>query len=317
MVAEQRRFGKDGKGTMRLALGTVAFGLNGYGLPNTDKPKPSMGKVLELLDYAHEHEVEFLDTANAYGDAEETIKIYGAEKFKITSKLKPNCLAGLSNSEILAKVKEELRTDLKRLGLSCLWGYYFHTPEYIYNKKAIAALMECKKEGLVSNIGVSIYEPKDAYYAAKAGIDIIQVPYNILDQRLHKINFFHVAKENGVIIFGRQPFLKELLALPVNKIPSPLKQANVSLRLIDKIVGKYHFTRIEACLLFCLMEDSIDYVVLGVDNIKQLQDNIMLNRFYEASTSMAKAFQPCYAELRESFEHIDSYVIVPSLWKNK
>lgn len=302
---------------MKLVLGTVAFGLDGYSLPNTNKPKPSVDKVVEMLDYAHGHGIEFVDTANAYEDAENRIKIYGAEKFKITSKLKPNCLVGLSNSEILAKVKEELLIDLKRLGLSCLWGYYFHTPEYIYNKKAIAALMECKKEGLVSNIGVSVYEPKDAYYAAKSGIDIIQIPYNILDQRLHKINFFHIAKENGVIVFGRQPFLKGLLTMSIDEIPSYLKQTDASIRLIDKIVSKYHFTRIEACLLFSLMEDNIDYVVFGVDNMKQLQDNMMLNKFYEVGSSMAKAFEPCYTELKESFEHIDNYIVMPSLWEKQ
>lgn len=305
---------------MKLALGTVAFGLDGYSLPNTAKPKPSVDKVMEMLDYAHGHGIEFLDTANAYGDAEDRIKLYGADKFKITSKLKPNCLAGLSNSEILAKVKEELRTDLKRLGLSCLWGYYFHTPKYIYNKKAIAALMECKKEGLVENIGVSIYEPKDALYAIRAGVDIIQVPYNILDQRLHKTDFFKRAKANGVIVFARQPFLKGLLTMSTEEFPQHLESAKSHVGQIDTIVNKYNFQRIMACLLFSLINPNVDYVVFGVDNLSQLRFNMNVNSSTASAIQNWGAianFGQCYEELRATFQDIPDYIVMPSLWEKK
>jgi aryl-alcohol dehydrogenase-like predicted oxidoreductase len=302
---------------MKLELGTVEFGIDGYSLLNTGKPRPSGDAVVEMLDFAHAHGVEFVDTANAYGDAEDRIAVYGAGKFKVTSKLKPNCLEGLSDDEVLPKIKAELQTDLKRLGISQLWGYYFHTPEYIYNRKAFAALMECKKEGLVSNIGVSIYEPKDALYAVRQGIDIIQVPYNVLDQRLYKVDFFHIAKENGVIVFARSPFLKGLLTMSVDKIPSYLKQAETNIRLVDKIVNRYHFRRIEACLFFSLMEKDIDYVVFGADNISHLQHDIVLNELYESESSAIKSFGDCYAELRASFEIIDDYIVMPSLWKKE
>lgn len=301
---------------MRMVLGTVAFGMDGYSLPNVGKLKPSVDEVHAMLDYAYNHGVEFLDTANGYGDAEERINPF-TDKFKVISKLKPNCLEGLDDNEILPVIKAELQTDLKRLGISRIWGYYFHTPEYVYNRKALAALMECKKEGLVSNIGVSIYEPKDALYAVRQGIDIIQVPYNVLDQRLYKVDFFHIAKENGVIVFARSPFLKGLLTMSVDKIPSYLKQAESNIRLVDKIVNKYHFKRIEACLFFSLMEKGIDYVVFGADNISHLLHDIALNELYEGGTNAIKAFGDCYAELRASFETIDDYIVMPSLWKKE
>ena len=317
-MAYKIRFREDDKRVMKIVLGTVAFGLDGYSLPNTGKPKPSFNEMHTVLEYAYKHGVEYLDTANAYGDAEESISSY-CTKFRIISKLKPNCLEEIADNQILPTIKAELRTDLKRLGVTHIWGYYFHTPKYVYNKKAVAALAECKKEGLVENIGVSIYEPQDACYAARQGLDIIQVPYNVLDQRLHKTDFFNIAKANRVTVFARQPFLKGLLAMPVEKIPPHLEFAKHYVAQIDKIVSAYNCQRIKACLLFSLMNPNVNYVVLGVDNLSQLQFNL------DVDSNMAGAIQgwntvanfgQCYEELRATFQDIPDYIVMPSLWES-
>lgn len=305
---------------MKMVLGTVAFGIDGYSLPNTGKPKPTLDSILKMLDYARSNGIEFLDTADAYGDAEERIAIYGADKFKVISKLKPNCLEGVQDREVLPIIKSELQTDLSRLGIPSLWGYYFHTPEYLYNKKAVEALIECKKEGLVENIGVSIYEPKDACYAVKQNIDIIQVPYNILDQRLHKTDFFSISKENKVKVFARSPFLKGLLTMPIDKLPQHLESAKPHMEQIDGIVSKHNCQRIEACMLFSLMNPNIDYVVFGVESLDQLQFNMGINSSIIGAIQnwgVVSKFGKCYEELRTTFQDIPYYIIMPSLWSKK
>ena len=293
---------------MKLVLGTVSFGIDGYSLPNAGNPKPSIKTIFGMLDYAFSNGIEFIDTGNAYGNSEDILGKYGIENIKITSKLKPNCLDGLREKEIFAKVRQELQQDLTRLKIDKMWGYYFHTPKYIYNKEAVNSLFECKKEGLVDNIGVSIYEPTDAINAAKMKLDIIQVPYNILDQRLHQTDFFKIAKESNITVFGRSPYLKGLLTIPIDKIPSHLVGSVKHIRKIDTIISKYKLTRIEASLLFSITSSSIDYVVFGVDTLSQLVENI---RIYTNKTQCDE----CFAKLRHQFQKIPDYVVMPSLWK--
>ena len=114
---------------MKLVLGTVSFGLDGYSLPNAGKPKPTTNDILKMIAYAKLKGINFLDTANAYGDAEDILGLYGASQFKITSKLKPNCLDNISEADIYNKIRQELENDLTRLNISSIWGYCFHTPD--------------------------------------------------------------------------------------------------------------------------------------------------------------------------------------------
>ena len=55
----------------RFSLGTVQLGMD-YGIGD-DKAKPSAEKAFSILDRAMEHGINNLDTANNYGDSEQTI----------------------------------------------------------------------------------------------------------------------------------------------------------------------------------------------------------------------------------------------------
>ncbi len=294
----------------KLQLGTVSFGIDGYSLPSSGKPKPSESKVFEILDYATNNGIGLIDTASAYGNVEDVIGKYpGAANFDITSKLMPNCIDSLLDEDIQAYITRQLHRDLLRLNHSKILGYYFHSERYIYCTAAVAAMKECKREKLVDLVGVSIYEPENAISAAKMKFDIIQVPYNILDQRLHKTDFFNIAKANGVVVFGRSPFLKGLLSLPIESIPKHLGKSSEYIKSIDETAAKYGLSRIELALLFSLAADELDYVVFGVDNIGQLKQDL------EVYKNLDKYDLTCIEELRHLFSRIEDYVVIPSLWK--
>ena len=73
----------------------------------------------------------------------------------------------------------------------------------------VAGLQKAKDSGLVKNIGVSIYDIGEALQAAELGVDYIQVPYNVFDQRLDSTNF-DIAK-NKVKVFARSPFTRVVI----------------------------------------------------------------------------------------------------------
>ena len=73
--------------TTQLALGTAQFGLN-YGITNRDG-QVSEADVRELLQHAQTTDIRYLDTAQAYGNAEAVLgrTLPRPNPFEIISKL--------------------------------------------------------------------------------------------------------------------------------------------------------------------------------------------------------------------------------------
>lgn len=300
----------------RITLGTVQFGLD-YGVSNL-LGKPKLTDSLNILDFASKSGVVFIDTAFSYGDAEEILGRFIArnklaKKIKIISKLKPNIFGErLVEKNKYKIIKWEIEKSLAKLGLDSLDGYLLHTPQYIYDAKIVAALKRCKKEGLIKNFGVSIYDEKDALYAvSKAKVDYIQIPYSVFDQRLDRTDFFRLAKSNHVKVFARSAFLQGLVFIANKNIPVRLRRARGYLERFDKITAKYGFSRAQAALSFSLGNPDIDQVVIGVDSLSQLKEDLEIEKSWFD-------FKKCREELVLEFKNVKDSIIFPSLWlKNK
>lgn len=289
----------------KLALGTAQLGLD-YGI-NNQAGKPDREKALGILAFAYANGIKVYDTAYAYGDAEEILGEFlksqsRRDEIKIITKLNPETL----NAEQIAN---SLKQSLSRLKVDQLDGLLLHSPEHLRNEKIIKALDGLKMQGLTKNIGVSIYEPDDAIYAAGLKeIDYIQAPYNIFDQRLDQADFFRLTKKNGKTVFARSAFLQGLFFMPEEKIPAGLAEAKNYLKKLDKIIAKYGLTRQQAALLFSLNNENIDYAVIGVDNTEQLSEYINIAKH-------VIIFEDCLKELKQEFKNTDKKIITPYLWE--
>lgn len=294
----------------KLALGTAQLGFD-YGI-NNQTGQPSRSESLAILDFAYEQGIRVFDTASAYGEAEEVLGEFISTRnlssqVEIVSKLKPNAIGGATNNQYEI-ILDNLQQSLKRLKRDYVDGYLFHTPSYIRDEALVNCLVKLKAQGLVKNIGVSIYEPEDALYAANlAAVDYIQIPYSILDQRLDQTDFFQIAKHNQKTIFARSAFLQGLLLMPEEKIPPHLEKVKGYLRELDEIISRYGLSRQAAALLFSQQNENIDYVVLGVDNIPQLKE-------YTDLLEQKIDFSACRRELAAKFTNIEREIITPSLW---
>ena len=295
----------------KLVLGTVQFGLD-YGINNFNG-KPSREYSLKMLDLAYERGVRIFDTASAYGDAEEILGEFMlsrglADKIKVITKLQPNIVED-KNRKPYDIILENLSLSLKRLNREYVDGYLFHTPAYIRDKELVDCLRRLKENGLVKNIGVSIYVEDDAIYAAKLDlVDFIQVPYSIFDQRLNKTDFFQIARQNSKTVFARSAFLQGLFFMPEDKIPTHLSNVKEYFKELDEILAKYKLSRQQAALLFSECNKNIDYVVFGVDNLNQLVEDIDI---IEKNID----YEECFKELEKKFINIEKNIIFPSLWK--
>jgi len=300
----------DNKVKTRLCLGTVQFGL-AYGIHNKTG-KPDRKEVFAMLDHALEQGIEYIDTAAAYGNAEELLGEYFSSRkvaadIKVISKLMPNLIED-DCLEAEPLVIKEIEKSLQRLHLDCLEGYLLHTPTNFYNPSIMRGLKQAKEMGLIKKLGVSIYETQHALDVVASGlVDYIQVPYNVFDQRLDQTEFYSLAQANGVMVFGRAPFLQGLLFMQPEEVPEHLARARDYLREFAQVISRYQLPPVEASLLFSVQNPGIDRVVFGVDHLQQLQEDIAV--LANCSDDMEAR-----EELKKHFSKMEKEIIFPSLW---
>lgn len=287
----------------KLCLGTVQFGMK-YGVKNEIKRQPRYEEVVSILDTALAAGIEIIDTANAYGTAEEVLGRYNIAgcSVKLISKMRQ----GISDNP--DAVFNEIRNSLQRMKAHHLACYMLHDPKDMERNGIMQGLCAVKAAGLAETIGVSIYEPDEAMKAAcDERIDTIQIPYNILDKRLDRNHFFEVAKKNGKTLFARSIFLQGLLLMSPQSAEQKVKGSGVYVEQFQRTCKIYSFSYIEGAMLYVLSHPAIDYVVFGVDTKNQLLDNINI--------SIKKVeFSSCYEELRACLNVIPREIIIPSLW---
>lgn len=253
---------------MKLVLGTVQFGLN-YGI-NNSLGKPSLENAFAILDRASELGIDELDTADAYGDSAEVLSSYFKQfpqkKFKVMSKF-------ISDDKI--SYTSSLEKSCQRLGLEFLDGYYFHRFEDFRKFDEFNNVRELKAAGKLKKLAVSLYSLDDLQLAVHSKeVDIIQLPFNIFDRSVEKINLLIEAKKNNKAVYVRSVFLQGLFFKDLNLLPPnlfPLKDALIELH---RLVDQYKINMEELCLNFAVQQDYIDKVVIGVDAVSQLERNI-------------------------------------------
>ncbi len=257
----------------KLALGTAQFGLE-YGIAN-QTGKTQTTEIKKILELAKEEGFDLIDTAIAYGDSEKRIGDTGIKDFKFVSKL-PEIPKDCEN--INAWVEDKVQSSLTHLGTKSLYGLLVHRSENFLddsNKKLINALNMMKLNGLVKKIGISIYDPSECEKALSLSrIDIVQAPLNLIDRRLETSGWLSKLHSEEIEIHTRSVFLQGLLLMPRNKIP---KKFNKWSKYWDRWfleLKKNRLSAAEACLLYPLSLPEIDRVIVGVDNVSQLNEVI-------------------------------------------
>jgi len=295
---------------MELCLGSVQFGMN-YGVRG--QKQPSLKEAVDMLDYATQNGIDTIDTAYNYGSAEEVIGCFiqdnriNRNKISIISKLQPNIIDDKPIEQWYSIMRENLISSLSRLHTDYLDGYLFHSSRYIFDEYLIECLNGLKKEGLVKNVGVSIYEQKEAEAGVNSDlIDMIQIPFSIFDQRLDKGGFFENNKFEGKKLFSRSAFLQGLILMEENEVPIYLQKAVPIIKKIKEVSKQYNISRVSLAINFVKMYTKINYLVFGVDNMKQLKENI--NEFIIDND------KDIIRLISDKFQNLDADIVMPSLW---
>ena len=287
----------------KLALGTVQFGLD-YGVGNQEG-KPTQEKVNEIIDYVVSQNINCFDTAQAYGNSEEVLgeSIKDIPNLFIISKLKSNFFKN--------NLYQNVENSIKKLNISQLYGLLLHDSELLYSwtNQYSNDIKVLKKENKIKYFGVSIYTNNDFQLAIKnQDIDLIQIPFNIFDQRAITKGWLREASKQKKLIFIRSIYLQGLLLMDIDMVPSKLHHAKIYIEQFETLCKNLDMTKNELALAFVdtLAKESI--ILFGCDNIEQSKENL------KNYNNLPMLDDKVLKKLSELFSNIDESIYNPTRW---
>ena len=261
----------------KISLGTVQFGLS-YGVTN-NSGQISFKESKDIIDLARQSGIDTLDTAIAYGNSEEVLGQIGVDNWNVITKI-PEAQLGIDNID--AWLKQQIERSIGRLGIAKLHAVMLHSTAVLSSDNASKywnALQELKQQGFINKIGYSIYNPDelDNHYI-NFHPDIVQAPYNVVDNRLETSGWLQRMSEDSVEIHARSVFLQGLLLMSQEQRPAYFRKW-------DQLWDKWHrwleiekTTALEAALWFALKDKRITTMVIGVNSAEQLKEIIDVSK---------------------------------------
>ncbi|MEK4047536.1 aldo/keto reductase [Paenibacillus sp. FSL H8-0048] len=298
-----------------LVLGTAQLGGN-YGIANT-AANPSVQQRNELLQYALSAGIGYLDTAPGYGDSESVIGdcLEGADpqsRPQIVTKLPSVQRLRLHTEEARRRfVISSVHTSLNRLKCSALDVCLLHDPlDLTYQGgEILQTLQEMQQLQLIRRIGVSVYDAEDiADFMRVEGLDSIQIPLNVLDQRWLANGMLEQLTRKGTEIFVRSVYLQGLLLMAPEQLPAGLRRAKQPLLRLNSYSKETGIPVKELCFLYVRDLPGISGLVIGCETARQVQENLRMMALPPLSRAVRQT-------LGESFTDMPVEIIDPRRWK--
>jgi aryl-alcohol dehydrogenase-like predicted oxidoreductase len=293
--------------SMPLVLGTVQLGIP-YGIANK-AGQPNEKLATEIVREAWNNGIQQFDTAQGYGESEKVLgKVFCeagiTHEVKVISKFDPN-LDHLNH----AALSEALDGSLYRLGLKQLACMMLHREEYLslWKKGLGESLHHFVQSGKIRSTGISVSTPEKAIQALNTnGIDLIQVPGNIMDRKFERAGIFELAQMNKKQIHVRSVFLQGLILMNPQDLPTPMAYAIPFLEKAKSLCLEMKLTPQELALGYFKSIGPEVSLVFGAETVKQVQENVR---------NWRKTVPPFLNHrIEEMFSQVPDAVVNPTLW---
>lgn len=209
---ESREFGRARRAVSEIGFGSWAIGAS-WGQVDDTAAKQALHAALDAG-------VDFLDTADVYGDGHSerliagVLKERGGEKPYIATKagrrLPKQTVEGYSVENFTGWIDRSLRN----LEVDTLDLVQLHCPptDLYYHPEVFASLDTLKAQGKIRDYGVSVERVEEALKAIEfPGVVSVQIIFNIFRQRPIEL-FFEEARKRQVAIIARVPLASGLLS---------------------------------------------------------------------------------------------------------
>jgi aryl-alcohol dehydrogenase-like predicted oxidoreductase len=288
----------------RIGLGTAQFGLV-YGLANT-RGQITREEGAAILSIAREAGIRTLDTAVLYGESEAALGALGVSDWQVITKL-PEVPAGVTS--VAAWVQSEVAGSLARLRIPRLHGLLLHRPAQLlgpHGRSLYDALLAERAQGRTYQIGVSVYGPDELdSLPTSMTFDIVQAPWNVLDQRMVSSGWAQRLQEMGCEFHARSVFLQGLLLMARGARPPRFARWNTVFDTWERWLAQTGLCALAACLQSALATPGVNRVIVGVDSAAHISQII----------AAAQAARPTHA-LPRGLSSEDPALVNPALWSS-
>ena len=297
-----RTFGRTGWEVSEIGFGAWAIG--------ADWGHVSEADALEALNKSIDLGVNFIDTADVYGDGrserliaqvlkERSEQVYVATK--AGRRLNPHVPEGYNRQNLTAYIERSLvNLDVETLDLVQL-----HCPptEVYYNPEVFEVLDDLTKAGKIKHYGVSVEKIEEAIKAIEfPNVKSVQIIFNIFRTRPAEL-FFRLAQERQVAVLARVPLASGLLSGKMTRQTTFTEDDHrnynrngqafdvgetfsgvdyeTGLTTVEKIrtLLPDGMTMAQLALRWILMFEAVSTAIPGAKNVQQATDNANASEF--------------------------------------
>lgn len=253
-----------------LALGTANWG-GSYGAPGREA-RVDEQTADELATLFLEAGHSLVDTAPAYGRAEQMVGDVLAGRARVVSKVPADVMAA---PDAVSRAVSSLRESLRRTRVDRFAGVLLHdagaaTREDSRGRNMVDAV---RAEGVADRVGVSVYTPEEAYAAVdRLGADLVQLPCNPLDQRFLESGCVSDLVSAGVEVHVRSSFLNGVLLADPATLEGSLAPLAPAVARLGDLARADGATVLELLMAFARHATGAQAVIVGAFAADQLRE---------------------------------------------
>ena len=274
----RRELGKTGIEISEIAFGGVEIGMPyGIGVESAEDML-SEREAVNLLYQAVDSGINFFDTARMYGNSEDIMgKAFNDRRDKVVLATKCRHLLDKNgnlppDSKLPGVIEKSFQESLEALQTDYVDIFMLHQAnlKILENETIAAVFEEFKSRGRCRATGVSTYTTEETKKAIERGCwDMIQLPFNMMDQRQGTL--FSEAAQKGVGVVVRSVLLKGLLSDRGKNLHPALKDVENHISRYQDIVSDRGMSLPELATKFALSFPEVSAVLIGIDREEYLE----------------------------------------------
>ena len=168
-------------------------------------------------------------------------------------------------------------------------------------------LAEARNRKIAPKTGVSLYSESEINQVLESTFkpEVIQLPMNILDNRLYRRGLLDRIRDKGIMIHARSAFLQGLFYLPEADLKARFADVVPYITKLKNIAVEAGLTLAELSLLWLVNMEELNKVIIGLDNLVQLNEHL---------ETLNKNVDPAIFEESLSINYENENILNPSLW---
>lgn len=275
----------------KIGFGTWGLGGDAYG-------EITESDAVSLIRHAYRNGIKCFDTADLYGVGEVERRLslalsdFDRNSYTLITKggLLPHKGFTMNYCYETDYLSSAIRGSLGRLNTDFVDTYLIHSPtiDLFIDNRLETWLNRIKLEGLSKSIGVSALSPSDAlFYVKNYDIDVVEINFNLLDQRVIDLNLFDICLKRNVKVIARTPLCFGFLSggytgdevFPSNDHRSNWPRSQLKLwaeapTLFRELTESVGCSLVQLALAYVISFEAVTLAIPGFMNKKEIKDNL-------------------------------------------